>query len=350
MLVHFPRITTDGLVLCLDAGNPLSYAGLGPELVTNSNLLVADDGNYETCFRSSNNNTVIQTGASVVSGKTYQISWKILDQRGSGATRPRNGFTHFSPLGPNVGSSSGVIYSANFYANSSTNGNLWIVADNIGVDFDLDYFSVRELPTTINDLSGNGNNGTLVNGVGYNSGNLGSLSFDGTNDYTENSSPNLGITGDISASLSCWFYDENTSTSTAQALFVYGNGPTSGDSIAIILQNLSFSAAYNGGNNAYIANNVYTLNKWNNVVITKTPGAVNTTTKLYLNGVEQTITSSSTITPNVSSRIVRVGRWSSEGFPIYFKGRVSNCFIYNRALTAQEIQQNFNATKGRYGL
>jgi hypothetical protein len=202
----------------------------------------------------------------------------------------------------------------------------------------------------LSDFSGGGNFATSVNGPTYSSANGGSLVFDGTNDYTENSSPNLGITGDISATLSCWFYDENTSTSTAQALFVYGNGPTSGDSIAIILQNLSFSAAYNGGNNAYIANNVYTLNNWNNAVITKTPGPINTTTKLYLNGVEQTITSSSTITPNVSSRIIRVGRWSNEGFPIYFKGRVSNCSIYNRALTAAEVQQNYNALAPRFAV
>ena len=37
--------------------------------------------------------------------------------------------------------------------------------------------------TTWTDLSGRGNNGTLVNGVGYNSGNLGSLVFDGVDDY-----------------------------------------------------------------------------------------------------------------------------------------------------------------------
>jgi hypothetical protein len=38
------------------------------------------------------------------------------------------------------------------------------------------------------DLSGNGNNGTLVNGVGYNSGNLGSLVFDGVDDVINLSS------------------------------------------------------------------------------------------------------------------------------------------------------------------
>lgn len=202
--------------------------------------------------------------------------------------------------------------------------------------------------TTWRDLSGNNNNGTLLNGVGFTADEGGSLIFDGTDDYVENSSPNLGITGDVSATLSCWFYDENTSTSTSQALLVYGNGPSAGDTIAIILQNLSFSAAYNGGQNVYIANNLYTLNGWNNAVITKTPGAVNTTTKLYLNGIQQTITSSSTITPNVVSRIIRVSRWSNDGVPIHFKGRVSNCLIYNRALTASEVQQNYNALVGRY--
>ena len=44
--------------------------------------------------------------------------------------------------------------------------------------------------TTWTDLSGNGNNGTLVNGVGYSSDNLGSLVFDGANDYVN--AGNLG--------------------------------------------------------------------------------------------------------------------------------------------------------------
>jgi hypothetical protein len=39
--------------------------------------------------------------------------------------------------------------------------------------------------TTWTDLSGFGNNGTLINGVGYSSDNLGSLSFDGVNDYAK---------------------------------------------------------------------------------------------------------------------------------------------------------------------
>ena len=34
----------------------------------------------------------------------------------------------------------------------------------------------------------------------------------------------------------------------------------------------------------------------------------------------------------------------------YFTGRISNVQVYNRALTSQEIVQNYNATKKRYGL
>jgi hypothetical protein len=32
----------------------------------------------------------------------------------------------------------------------------------------------------------------------------------------------------------------------------------------------------------------------------------------------------------------------------YYNGNLSVCRVYNRVLTAQEIQQNFNALKGRY--
>ena len=34
----------------------------------------------------------------------------------------------------------------------------------------------------------------------------------------------------------------------------------------------------------------------------------------------------------------------------YFNGRIDNASVYNRALTAAEVQQNFNALRGRYGI
>jgi hypothetical protein len=34
----------------------------------------------------------------------------------------------------------------------------------------------------------------------------------------------------------------------------------------------------------------------------------------------------------------------------FFQGQINGVFIYNRVLTAQEIQQNFNALRGRFGI
>lgn len=207
--------------------------------------------------------------------------------------------------------------------------------------------------TTWFDLSSSDNNGTLVNGAGYNSANKGSLVFDGVDDYVEKMSPELGITGNAATTLSCWFFYTGESSTTFNALFQYGHGDLAGDTFAIGLNTAGaydVSFQFNGGNATISNANVYLPNIWYNLVGTKTPGAANTTTKLYLNGVELAIAASTTITPNVGSRVVRVGRWVNDGAPSYYTGRVSNCFIYNRALSAAEIQQNYNALRGRFGI
>jgi hypothetical protein len=201
--------------------------------------------------------------------------------------------------------------------------------------------------TTWTDIIGRGNTGTLTNSPTYSSQNGGFIVFNGVNNYVENLSPNLGISGDTSVTLSCWFFN-SVNSSNNQALLVYGNGSTGGDSISILLRNLSFYASFNGGLDAVIADNVYALNTWNNVVVTKTPGAINTTTKLYLNGIEQTITSASSSTPSLSSRVVRVARWTDDTSPYYFLGGVSAALIYNRALSAAEVLHNYNSLKNRF--
>ncbi len=202
--------------------------------------------------------------------------------------------------------------------------------------------------TTWRDLSGNNNNGTLTNGPTFNAGNMGSILFDGVDDYVENTSPNLGITGNASVTLSCWFYF--TGGSNTYVLLAYGNGPDALDTFALTVNTgYSVTFSFNGGSYVGSNQNVITTNTWYNLVGTKTPGAINTTTKLYLNGSEISIVFASTDTPNVVSRVIRVGRWVADAYPYYFQGRVANCLIYNRALSATEISQNYNAVKSRFG-
>lgn len=74
------------------------------------------------------------------------------------------------------------------------------------------------------------------------------------------------------------------------------------------------------------------------------------TAKLYVNGVQ--VGSTQTITESVdfatTTSTVGIGAFESGGE--YFNGRIPYTRLYARALSASEIQQNFNAIKGRYGL
>jgi len=324
--------------LCLDAGNPLSYAGLGPELVTNSNLLVEGDGNFETVTRTTSTTVSISNFGNVIElGKTYQVSWRVLNLRLSNVGAQIRAGSSFMSGAPNLALSPGF-YTSTFTNNISTT-SMNIYGDNTGgVDFDLDYLSVKELPTSINDLSGNGNNGTLVNGVGYNSGNGGSLSFDGVNDY---------VSGNLSTLTSwsmCMFY---LSTDITSNLVFY---PFSCNT-ASLRSGLGFGGTYRSTTNGrwYFfdginilsnTNTAVTTNVWYNLVVTKS----STTYNLYTNGSLSYNTSGADI--NCTSYFLGRrgdGLWSA-------KGNISQASIYNRVLTPQEIEQNYLATKGRYGL
>jgi len=74
------------------------------------------------------------------------------------------------------------------------------------------------------------------------------------------------------------------------------------------------------------------------------------TAKLYVNGVQ--VGSTQTITESVdfatTTSTVGIGAFESGGE--YFNGKIPYTKLYARALTASEIQQNFNAVRGRYGI
>ncbi|MEX0594961.1 MAG: LamG domain-containing protein, partial [Candidatus Paceibacterota bacterium] len=74
--------------------------------------------------------------------------------------------------------------------------------------------------------------------------------------------------------------------------------------------------------------------------------------KIYINGVliTQSPNTRTLIYPTTGDRNYQIGRWGFGGYERYFQGNIAQVSIYNRALTAQEIQQNFNATRGRFGL
>jgi len=84
------------------------------------------------------------------------------------------------------------------------------------------------------------------------------------------------------------------------------------------------------------------LNSWMLLTITHT-GSV---CKAYINAIEK-FSSSSTLTASTNNTSIGYDITRSN-YP--FKGNISQVLIYNRALTAAEVEQNYNALRGRYGI
>jgi hypothetical protein len=196
------------------------------------------------------------------------------------------------------------------------------------------------------DLSGNSNTGTLTNGPTYSSANGGSLVFDGSNDNIQLAGTNLSLN---QMTISSWNYSSNYQ----QNGFMFEK--TTNGSV-----NTQYSLFYNSGNNS-IYYRTYGLsivdlivnrttagvvnNQWNNVVATWD----GTNKRIYVNGVLRatSATLSGTVTQNTTGAAF-IGIYGGGGYP--FNGRISQTQIYNRALSAQEVQQNYNATRGRFGI
>lgn len=204
-----------------------------------------------------------------------------------------------------------------------------------GLVLHLDAANTRSYPgtgTTWFDLSGNGNNGTLVNGASFNS--AGYLSFDGVDD---------GFTAPISCnktyySVEWWFYP-TTRINYNQTL---GFGPW------------GTFIWHTGANGQYwVGTDVSTrmsdvdagsveLNKWQNWVWTFDNGLG----KMYKNSVllRQKTMAISTVSEFTTIYSSTEGSGATNGFRSIVK-------VYsNKVLTAAEIQQNFKSVRGRYNV
>ena len=169
------------------------------------------------------------------------------------------------------------------------------------------------------------------------------LKFDNTNDAITMGA--TGLTGDITATWSAWIKAKSVA-------YVGYDSPIAKIGSTVALGNFSLflnstgsgvlSLAYGGGNECATAAGTIAANTWYHVVGTKTAGAINTTSKLYVNGVEVACTGSAS-TPNVTAGGTEVGSWSDASY--FFDGLIDEVRIYNRALTAGEVLQLYNATK-----
>jgi hypothetical protein len=198
--------------------------------------------------------------------------------------------------------------------------------------------------TTWRDLSGNGNNGTLTNGPTYSSLYGGSIVFDGVDDYT-NHAPILS-SGQQRYTISAWW---KTSVNNRIQLVWEQNSSvlTTNTRAALIILNANwgFNGEYNDANDKVPVR----VNQWTYGVITIDTTLGTNPVKMYENGslYWEGNTGGSASNLNVGNFASGLGRKISSNSE-YFIGSVANTQIYNRALSAAEVAQNYNALKSRY--
>jgi hypothetical protein len=208
------------------------------------------------------------------------------------------------------------------------------------------------------DITGRGNHGTLVNGPAYSSNSGGFISCDGTNDYIEILDNSIFDFGANNFSVEYWFRKNATTTGHQHIWGVnkwntggspgtnewdldIGNGASgTGESIIFAIES---------GSTSYLVaiSNTPTLYLWNQLVGIRSGAGLS----VYMNGamigtsspVGMAVTTS---VNNISGRNIRIANSALNNY--YTKSDSSIVRIYNKALTPDEVKQNYDANKTRY--
>jgi len=226
-----------------------------------------------------------------------------------------------------------------------------IVTD--GLVMYLDAANSKSYPgsgTTWRDLSRNQNNGSLISGPTFNTSNGGSIVLNGTTQYTDLGNNNLGV--ELQNRSGCaWIYQTATPATIVGIIdkeFDNDGGITNygGWGFWITSANkMSFWAQ--GSKDLVDTGTSITNNTWQHISF-----SYNFTAKavsFYLNGIfTSTITNATIVEKASNATTLKIG--AIRAGASFFTGRIANALVYNRALTAIEILQNYNTQKSRFGL
>ena len=189
--------------------------------------------------------------------------------------------------------------------------------------------------TNWNDISGNGWNGTFQNGPTFNSSNIGSISFDGTNDRVSTLFKPSGY-----RSYFIWV-KYNIITGLPAGYSLTGTQEVNAYNY-IGISNGGYFYYYFGTNGQEVTGTILNANIWYYQGLTLSSDG---NARAYLNGsLVSTLASGvgNTATAEFSVGCINQNHW--------INGNIASVIQYNRALSASEILQNYNAQKSRFGL
>jgi hypothetical protein len=201
-------------------------------------------------------------------------------------------------------------------------------------------YSYAGAGTTWYDVSGNNYSGSLTNGPVYSTVNSGIIVFDGSNDYVDLTGATLSISGNASRSMFVWV----KTTYNGNQGFI-ATGTPAGSQTFNLVKYGSYVGVMGYNNDFYpssgkaIADGV-----WHYVGVTFD----GTNLRTYVDGALDN--TSGTITYTTTGQNNYVGMSNHVGNYNFTNGSIGSAQIYNRTLSAAEVLQNYNATKGRFGL
>jgi hypothetical protein len=184
-----------------------------------------------------------------------------------------------------------------------------------------------------------------INGITVSYNNLGEWVFDGVDDYVTLGNPaTLNLTEEETTI--AWIYPTVVSGSYRARI-----GNRHGGFLTLMGSQFGYEGMNNSGvwdNNHYSSGSTLKQNIWQQVAFTfKASDRID----LFYNGAYNTgkVVSGSQTGAGIEFQIgtENAGGW---GTPPYFTGKIGTILVYSRKLTSAEIQQNFEATRGRYGV
>ena len=193
--------------------------------------------------------------------------------------------------------------------------------------------------TSWKDLNGN-NNFTLINGVSYDALDSGCLSFDGTNDIATGTVPTLNTGGGQYNTVTFWMYLRGSNGGFpfelgGYRLWVPGN-------------NFGFNT---GNSDIYGIPSSQLIDKWVHVGAVFYNGAYTNNNKLYINGTLQTLTQrTGSASAGSAGTGIAIGGYQGDYTSYPFYGKIGPMQMYAGELTQLQVQQNYNAQRGRFGI
>jgi hypothetical protein len=196
--------------------------------------------------------------------------------------------------------------------------------------------------TTWTDLSGNGNNLTLTNSPTWNSS--GYFTTGSTGYFTGSGNSSIPI-GNSNYTMIAWVR-QNSSWGSARGIISIGGYNTTNQSNALRTAsntNVGNFIHYWWGNDLTVSNNNAGLSVGTWFMVAAQFDGTNR--RVWANTTN--VGSDTPVGHNVTSTTIQVGKTVGTE---YFQGDIAIAQVYNRALTASEIQQNFIATRSRFGI